>query len=79
MTRLELQEEFLRLKERVRKSMLLVTHDLVEAFRLADRIGVMKEGRLRQLDEPLVLRRRPADPYVQALIDEVARARLPEA
>jgi osmoprotectant transport system ATP-binding protein len=79
LTRLELQEEFLRLKQGLHKSMLLVTHDLVEAFRLADRIGVMKEGRLRQLDAPLTLRQRPSDSYVRTLIEEVARARLPEA
>jgi osmoprotectant transport system ATP-binding protein len=78
LTRLELQEEFERLKQKLRKSMLLVTHDLAEAFRLADRIGVMKQGMLRQLATPHQLRRQPADDYVRALIDAVVRARLPE-
>ena len=48
MTRLELQAEFERLKRRLGKTMLLVTHDLDEAFRLADRIAVMKDGRVLQ-------------------------------
>ena len=43
--------------------------DLGEAFRLADRIGVMKSGRLLQLAPPAELTERPADPYVQALLE----------
>jgi osmoprotectant transport system ATP-binding protein len=78
LTRLELQREFLSLKQRLGKSMLLVTHDLVEAFRLADRIAVMKQGRIRQLAEPSLLRHRPADSYVRALMEQLRSAGLPE-
>ncbi len=42
-TRLELHDEFLRLKNRLGKTFLMVTHDLREAFRLADRVAVMKQ------------------------------------
>ena len=42
LTRLELQREFLQLKRRLAKTILLVTHDLREAFRLGDRIAVMR-------------------------------------
>ena len=48
---------------------MLVTHDLGEAFRLADRIGVMRAGRLLQLGPPAELADRPADPYVSALLE----------
>ena len=67
--RLELQRQFLDLKTRLGKTAVLVTHDLGEAFRLADRIGVMKSGRLLQLAPPAELAERPADPYVQALLE----------
>jgi osmoprotectant transport system ATP-binding protein len=67
--RLELQRQFLDLKGRLGKTAVLVTHDLGEAFRLADRIGVMKSGRLLQLAPPAELAERPADPYVQALLE----------
>jgi len=69
LTRLELQVEFDRLRRRLSKTMLLVTHDLAEAFRLADRIGVMREGRLLQVATPSALRDRPADDYVKRLLE----------
>ena len=69
LTRLELQAEFDRLRRRLSKTMLLVTHDLSEAFRLGDRIGVMREGRLLQVATPSELRDRPADDYVKRLLE----------
>ncbi len=68
LTRLELQQEFLELKRQLGKTMVLVTHDLDEAFRLADRIAVMKRGVVRQLATPAELRTAPADDYVRALL-----------
>ncbi len=46
LTRQEIQEEFKALQQRLEKTILLVTHDLEEAFLLADRLGLMEEGRL---------------------------------
>jgi osmoprotectant transport system ATP-binding protein len=69
LTRLELHRQFLELKKTLGKTTVLVTHDLAEAFRLADRIGVMRAGRLLQLGSPEELAARPADPYVQALLE----------
>lgn len=69
LTRLELHRQFLELKARLGKTALLVTHDLAEAFRLADRIGVMRAGRLLQLGKPADLAEHPADPYVEALLE----------
>jgi osmoprotectant transport system ATP-binding protein len=68
LTRLELQREFLQLKRRLAKTILLVTHDLQEAFRLGDRIAVMKEGRILQAATPEELRRDQADEYVRSLL-----------
>jgi osmoprotectant transport system ATP-binding protein len=69
LTRLELHRQFLDLKKALAKTTVLVTHDLAEAFRLADRIGVMRAGRLLQLGPPAELAERPADPYVSALLE----------
>jgi osmoprotectant transport system ATP-binding protein len=68
LTRLELQREFLQLKRDLGKTILLVTHDLREAFRLGDRIAVMKEGRLLQAAAAEELLRAPADDYVSSLL-----------
>jgi len=68
LTRHDLQREFLGLKRRIGKTMLLVTHDLSEAFLLADRVAVMREGRVVQLGGETELRQSPADPYVRELL-----------
>ena len=68
LTRQELQEQFLSWKRQLNKTMVLVTHDLAEAFRLADRIAVLKNGRLQQIGTPQELKQAPATPYVQSLV-----------
>jgi osmoprotectant transport system ATP-binding protein len=68
LTRDELQREFLDLKRRLGKTLVLVTHDLAEAFRLADRIGVLRAGRLLQLATPGELRSHPEPGYVSRLL-----------
>ncbi|MBV8200318.1 MAG: ATP-binding cassette domain-containing protein [Acidobacteria bacterium] len=68
LTRLELHRQFLELKRRLGKTTVLVTHDLGEAFRLADRIGVMRAGKLLQLGKPEDLVAAPAHEYVRELL-----------
>ncbi len=63
-TRDVLHEEFLRLEERVKKTVLLVTHDLVEAFKLGDRVALLDEGRLVQVGTEEDFQERPASPFV---------------
>jgi len=64
-----LQEEFLRLQEAVRKTIVLVTHDIDEAVRLGDRIAVLAEGgRLMQYASPSDLLSRPASPTVSEFV-----------
>ncbi|MEP7326701.1 MAG: ATP-binding cassette domain-containing protein [Gemmatimonadota bacterium] len=67
-TRGDLQESFIALRRRVPITTLLVTHDLNEAMRLADRIGVMRKGKLEQLASPRELLAHPATQYVQRLL-----------
>ncbi|MDQ0792350.1 ABC transporter ATP-binding protein [Streptomyces sp. B1I3] len=59
-----LQDEFLKLQATVRKTVLLVTHDLEEAVRMGDRIAVYGEGRIEQYDTPGAVLGTPATPYV---------------
>ncbi|GGM60230.1 ABC transporter [Micromonospora sonchi] len=67
--RTRLQEEFLRLQAEVRKTIVLVTHDLDEAVRLGDRIAVLSEGgRLEQYDRPAALLGSPATPFVREFV-----------
>jgi osmoprotectant transport system ATP-binding protein len=68
LTRLDLQRQFEEIQRRLAKSVLLVTHDLGEAFRLGDRIGVMRGGRLLQIGPPGELAEQPAEAYVAELL-----------
>jgi osmoprotectant transport system ATP-binding protein len=68
LTREELQEELRQLKARLRLTGVFVTHDMLEAMTLGDRIAVMKDGRLLQHDTPEGLLAAPADPYVEELV-----------
>jgi osmoprotectant transport system ATP-binding protein len=67
-TRSDLQAMFLALRERRPMAALLVTHDLDEAFLLAGRVAVMRDGRIDQLDTPAGLVATPATPYVAELL-----------
>ncbi|KUL60488.1 ABC transporter ATP-binding protein [Streptomyces sp. NRRL S-1521] len=59
-----LQNEFLRLQQSVRKTVLFVTHDIEEAVRLGDRIAVYGQGRIEQFDTPSTVLGAPATEYV---------------
>jgi osmoprotectant transport system ATP-binding protein len=59
-----LQNEFLRLQQSVRKTVLFVTHDIEEAVRLGDRIAVYGQGRIEQFDTPSAVLGAPATSYV---------------
>lgn len=75
-TRSELQDGFLEIRRELDVTTLLVTHDVHEAFVLADRVAVLYRGRLEQVATPEELIRRPGTPYVERLL---ARARLEKA
>jgi len=64
----QLQDEFLRMQEAVRKTVLLVTHDIEEAVRLGDRIAVYGKGRIEQFDTPGAVLGMPATPYVAEFV-----------
>jgi osmoprotectant transport system ATP-binding protein len=67
-TRADLQTSFLSLRAELGLTLLLVTHDLHEALLLADRIAVMREGRIEQIAPAATLREAPATEYVRELL-----------
>jgi len=70
-TRRQLQDEFGRLQSALRKSVVLVTHDMAEAMALADRVGVLDEGRLIWCGPPPALHGCD-DPRVRTFVEAVA-------
>ena len=72
LTRDTLQQEVLRLKEKLRKSIVFVTHDIFEALTLADRVAVMHQGRLEQLGTREEIVGEPATEFVRGLFEKPA-------
>jgi osmoprotectant transport system ATP-binding protein len=68
------QDDLRDIQRRFGTTVVLVTHDMDEAFRLGDRVGVMSQGRLLQYDRPAVLLMRPADPFVSRLTGTADRS-----
>ncbi|MDQ5826674.1 MAG: ABC transporter ATP-binding protein [Chloroflexota bacterium] len=66
-TRRRLQDELLSIQQKVRKTILFVTHDVEEAIRLADKIAVIRAGKVLQYDTPLRILSSPADEFVAEL------------
>ena len=67
-TRRDIQEEFLRLKQQIKKTIVFVTHDIIEAVTLGDHLAIMDKGRLLQFGPPQEILEQPADKAVQEII-----------
>lgn len=74
--RTEMQDEFIRLQQLLKKTIVFITHDFEEATRLADRIGIMKDGRLVQLSTPEQMVLHPANDYVAEFARNAPRDRI---
>jgi len=74
--RKEMQDEFLRLQGKLQKTIMFITHDFDEALRLADRIAIMKDGIIEQLDTPAKIVLNPATEYVKKFTEEVPREKV---
>ncbi|MCG8462373.1 MAG: ATP-binding cassette domain-containing protein [Holophagales bacterium] len=73
-TRQQMHDELLRLEEAVQKTLVLVTHDLREAFYLGDRVALLCSGRLEQVGSEEDLRQRPATPFVERFVGGLREA-----
>lgn len=66
-----LQQELINLKQRLNKTIIFVTHDIFEAFRIGDRIAIMNKGRIEQIDSKQNILANPASEYVDDLFQKI--------
>jgi glycine betaine/proline transport system ATP-binding protein len=69
--RRQMQDEFLRLQRTLNKTIVFITHNIIEAFRLADRIAIMREGEVIEIGRPVDIALNPADDYVALFIADM--------
>ncbi|HHY0010844.1 TPA: ABC transporter ATP-binding protein, partial [Clostridioides difficile] len=69
-TRTSLQEQLFSLQDELKKTIIFVTHDMDEALKIADKICIMKDGRIAQYDTPENILRKPANDFVKDFIGE---------
>lgn len=67
----DLQFELLRIQEQTGKTIIFITHDINEAFKLGSRVGILRDGRMIQLNTPEKMLSAPANDYVRRFIDSV--------
>ena len=70
-TKKHIHAEFIKLQKAEARSILLVTHDMEEAVKLADNIVVLKDGVIQQHDKTEIIKSKPANEYVQGLLNSV--------
>ena len=74
--RRDMQDQLLDLQQRLRKTIVFITHDLNEAMRLGDRVAVMRDGRIVQIGTAQDILVDPADDYVAGFVQDVDRSRV---
>ncbi|MBN8209256.1 betaine/proline/choline family ABC transporter ATP-binding protein [Bacillus sp. NTK071] len=80
-SREQLQDELVKLQKEIQKTIVFVTHDMDEAMKIADRIAIMKDGEILQLDTPDRLLRHPKNEFVRNFIgdERMAKGQAPSA
>ncbi|MEM7207335.1 MAG: betaine/proline/choline family ABC transporter ATP-binding protein [Pseudomonadota bacterium] len=74
--RRQMQDEFLRLQKTLKKSIVFITHDFLEALKIADRMMIMRDGQVIQVGTPTDLIINPADDYVAEFTEDVPMVRV---
>ena len=74
--RRQMQDEFVRLQTKLHKTIVFITHDFLEALKLADRIAIMKDGQVVQIGTPTEIVLNPATPYVAEFTEDVPLVRV---
>ncbi len=72
----DMQFELLKIHQKLKRTIIFITHDINEAFKLGDRVAIMRDGRLIQVDTPENMMSNPADDYVQDFIDGADRSQV---
>ena len=73
--RRQLQDEFLQIQAKLKTTIVFITHDIAEALKLADRIAIMRDGKIIQIGTPAQIVLSPADDYVREFSRDVAKGR----
>lgn len=74
--RKDMQDELLELQQKVRKTIIFITHDLNEALRIGDRIALMKDGKIIQIGTGEEILTNPANDYVKTFLEDVDRSKV---
>jgi glycine betaine/proline transport system ATP-binding protein len=74
--RRDMQKELLSIEDYMDKTIIFITHDMNEAFKLGDRVALLKDGELVQVGKPDEFFENPADDYVKSFIEDVDKSRI---
>lgn len=77
--RREMQSELLDIQNRLQKTIIFITHDVNEAFKIGDRVAVMKDGRVVQIGTPEDIIEEPANGYISDFIQDIDRSKVLQA
>ncbi|QHE51201.1 glycine betaine/L-proline ABC transporter ATP-binding protein [Pontibacillus sp. HMF3514] len=77
--RREMQLELLDIQERLQKTIVFITHDVNEAFKIGDRVAVMKDGKVEQIGTPEDILEHPANDYIEDFIADIDRSKVLQA
>src|SRR5690554_3294769 len=72
----DMQFELLKIHQKMKRTIIFITHDINEAFKLGDRVAIMRDGKLIQLDTPENMMTNPADDYVRNFIEGADRSQV---
>ncbi|GGE48861.1 glycine betaine/L-proline ABC transporter ATP-binding protein [Pullulanibacillus camelliae] len=77
--RREMQLELIDLQNKLQKTIVFITHDVNEAFKIGDRVAVMKDGRVEQVGTPEDILSSPANDYIEAFVKDIDRSKILQA
>ena len=77
--RREMQLELLEIQSKLKKTIVFITHDVNEAFKLGDRVAVMKDGEMIQIGTPEEILNQPANDYIEEFVKDIDRSRVVQA
>ena len=76
LVRRDMQFELLQIQRKLGKTVIFITHDIDEAFKLGDEVAIMRDGKVIQVDTPEGMSAHPADDYVRAFIDTADKSKV---
>ena len=74
--RRDMQFELLKIQKTVQKTIVFITHDINEAFKLGDRVAIMKDGRIIQIGSPEEILANPSDSYVEEFVKDIDKTKI---